>query len=446
MRITVIGTGYVGLVTGICLADNGNDVIGYDIDAQKIETLQAGKSPLYEAGVSDLLLANLEAGRIRFTTDARPAIEHGQTIFLTVGTPPKTDGSADLAGVQDVVTLACKYVQEPKILVIKSTVPVGTGDHLQSVVEQICPHHVAVVSNPEFLKEGMALDDFLRPDRIIIGASDPAAGEVIRRLYLPFVRNSKPILLMSRRAAEMSKYAANAYLAMRISFINEMACLCDSLGVDIDQVRQGIGSDSRIGHHFLYPGPGYGGSCFPKDVQALSHIARCHGVEPELIEAIHKVNERQKGVLFGKVARRFGNDLTGRRFAVWGVTFKAKTDDIRESPALRLIDQLLQAGAQVVAHDPEGLANLERLYGRRIAYQGDCYLALQNVDGLIIVTEWNRFRSPDFGKMRSLMKMPVVFDGRNLYDPTQMQGEGFEYHGIGRQVSDACSPDGMNQA
>lgn len=440
MRITVIGTGYVGLVTGICLADNGNDVVGHDIDARKIQTLEAGQLPLYEPGLSDLLRANLGAGRLRFTTDAKQAIEHGQIIFLTVGTPSRADGSADLAGVEEVVSLICRHVQEPKILVMKSTVPIGTCDHLQEVVQQLCRHKVAVVSNPEFLKEGMALDDFLRPDRVIIGTSDPVAGETIRRLYLPFVRNSKPILLMTRRAAEMSKYAANAFLAMRISFINEIACLCDNLGVAVDEVRQGIGSDSRIGHHFLYPGPGYGGSCFPKDVQALAHIARSAGIEPELIQAIHRVNERQKGLLFHKIIGRFGADLTGRRFAIWGVAFKAKTDDIRESPALRLIDQLLDAKAQVVAHDPEGLPNLARHYGQRVQCCADCYAALEGADGLIIVTEWNRFRSPDFGKMRSLMKMPVIFDGRNLYDPAQMQDEGFEYHGIGRHACDARRP------
>lgn len=432
MRITVIGTGYVGLVTGICLADNGNDVVGYDIDADKIQALRAGRLPIYEPGLSDLLEANLEAERIRFSTDLHEAIGHGRIIFLTVGTPPKDDGSADLAHIENAVRQACPFIQEPKILVVKSTVPVGAGDRIEQIVQELSPHPVAVVSNPEFLKEGSALDDFLRPDRVIIGTADRDAGEVIRRLYLPFVRNAKPILRMSRRAAEMSKYAANAFLAMRISFINEMAGLCEQLGVDVDEIRSGIGSDARIGHHFLYPGPGYGGSCFPKDVQALAHVARCHGARCDLIQAVHQVNERQKDLLFEKIHRRFQGNLAGRRIAIWGVTFKAKTDDIRESPALRLIDLLLAAGAQVIAHDPEGLPNLSRRYGTQVRCETDPYVALQDAEALAIVTEWNRFRSPDFGRMRSAMKMPVIFDGRNLYDLPQTQAEGFEYHSIGR--------------
>jgi len=431
MRITVIGTGYVGLVTGICLADNGNDVIGYDIDSRKIESLQAGKLPIYEPGLSDLLQANVEAKRIHFTPDPKQAVEHGQVIFLAVGTPPKPDGSADLSAVEAVVNEISRFVTEPKILAIKSTVPIGTGDHLQAMLDK-SGRPVTVVSNPEFLKEGSALDDFLRPDRVIIGAEARQAGEIVRGLYLPFVRNQKPILLMSRRAAEMTKYAANAFLAMRISFINEIAGMCEKLNVDIDEVRLGIGSDTRIGHHFLYPGPGYGGSCLPKDVQALAYLARCQGAQPELIETVHRVNERQKNVLFQKIVERFGPGLAGKKIAVWGVTFKARTDDIRESAALRLIDHLLTAQAQVVAHDPEGLENLARQYGQRLRYEADTYAALQAADALVIVTEWNRFRSPDFGRMRALMRSPIIFDGRNLYDQAQMQAEGFEYHSIGR--------------
>lgn len=445
MRITVIGTGYVGLVTGVCLADGGYDVLCHDIDPRKVERLRAGDLPLYEPGLADLLRVNLDAGRLGFTADAAAAIGHGRIIFLAVGTPALPDGTADISGVQEVASQICRYAQEPKILVVKSTVPVGTCDQLQAMVDRLSSQRVVVVSNPEFLKEGTALDDFLRPDRVIIGAGDAIAGEILRRLYLPFVRNAKPIFIVSRRAAEMTKYAANAYLAMRISFINEIACLCETLDVDVDEVRRGIGSDGRIGNHFLYPGPGYGGSCFPKDVQALAALARSHGFEPELIEAIHRVNERQKGVLFEKVRRRFcragaaccqspdaQGDLAGKRLAIWGVTFKARTDDIRESAALRLIDQLLDAGAQVVAHDPEGLPNLQRVYGPRIWYEPDIYEALRGADALVVVTEWNGFRSPDLGRMRSLMNSPIVFDGRNLYDPAQLKAEGFEYYGIGR--------------
>jgi UDPglucose 6-dehydrogenase len=435
MRITVIGTGYVGLVTGVCLADNGNDVVGCDVDSHKVEVLEAGELPLYEPGLSDLLQANLQARRIRFTTATDAAIGHGQVLFVAVGTPARPDGSADLTSVEAIMRQIAAAAREPKIVAIKSTVPIGTCDRLQAMVGSLSPHRITVVSNPEFLKEGSALDDFLRPDRVIIGTEDAEAAGVVRKLYAPFVRNAKPILVLSRRAAEMSKYAANAYLAMRISFINEMARLCEALGVDINEVRSGIGSDSRIGNHFLYPSPGYGGSCFPKDVQALAHLARDNGIAASLVEAIHEVNQRQQQRLIEKIRGRFGTQgLARRRFAIWGVTFKARTDDIRESPALALIDALLDDQAQVVAHDPEGLGNLRHRYGERIGYEPDTYAALQDADALVIVTEWNRFRSPDFGRMKALMKAPVIFDGRNLYDLSQMQSEGFEYHSMGRRA------------
>jgi UDPglucose 6-dehydrogenase len=434
MRITVIGTGYVGLVTGVCLADNGNGVVGCDVDAGKIQALEAGQIPIYEPGLSDLLRANIQARRIRFTTDAAEAIRHGQVLFLTVGTPARPDGSADVTSIEGIVRQIASVAQEPKILAIKSTVPIGTGDRLQEMAGELCPHRIRVVSNPEFLKEGSALDDFLRPDRVIIGSDDPEAAEVIRQLYAPFVRNAKPILVLSRRSAEMSKYAANAYLAMRISFVNEMARLCEALDVDINEVRSGIGSDSRIGNHFLYPSPGYGGSCFPKDVQALAHLAQQNGVRAQLIEAVHEVNQRQQNRLIEKIRARFGpGGAGGRRFAIWGVTFKARTDDTRESPALPLIDALLADQAQVVAHDPQGLANLRNRYGEQIRYESDAYAALLDSDALVIVTEWNRFRSPDFARMKALMKTPILFDGRNLYDLSQMRSEGFEYHSIGRR-------------
>jgi UDPglucose 6-dehydrogenase len=434
MRITVVGTGYVGLVTACCLADNGNDVIGCEIDPHKLETLQAGRIPIHEAGLSDILVSNMTAGRIRFTADAEAAVRHGQIIFLTIGTPPRQDGSPDMTAIEGAVAQLIQFANEPKILVIKSTVPIGTGDRFQELVDRSCRHPVKVVSNPEFLKEGAALDDFLRPDRVIIGSDDPSATEIISRLYRPFVRNQKPILVMSRRAAEMSKYAANCFLAMRISFINEIAGICEKLDVNVDEVRMGIGSDSRIGHHFLYPSPGYGGSCFPKDVQALSLSAKQHGAKAEILDAVHSVNQRQQRILFDRIVQRFGADLSDRGFAVWGVTFKARTDDIRESAALRLIDLLLRAGARVAAHDPEGLQNLRNCYGDRIAYAPDPYAALREADGLAIVTEWNVYRSPDFLRMRSLMKAAVVFDGRNLYDLRQMQEEGIEYYSIGRRA------------
>jgi UDPglucose 6-dehydrogenase len=443
MRITVIGAGYVGLITGVCLADSGNDVVCHDIDEKRIKALQAGRSPIYEPGLQDLLETNADAGRIRFTSNGREASEHGRVIFLTVGTPPRPDGSADTSFVEEAARQTAMHVQEPKILAVKSTVPVGTGDRVQEIVAKVSSHPVAVVSNPEFLKEGSALEDFLRPDRVIIGTSDRVAGEVLRRLYAPFVRNGKPILMLSRRGAEISKYAGNAYLAMRISFINEVAGICEKLDVDVDEVRAGIGSDSRIGHHFLYPGPGYGGSCFPKDVQALACVAKDSGARADLLETTHKVNQNQQRVLFEKVVQRFGTDLSGRTFAIWGVTFKAKTDDIRESPALRLIDLLLEARAEVVAHDPQGLASLRQRYGSRIGYETDTYAVLRGADALIIVTEWNRFRSPGFSRIRDLMKTPVVIDGRNLYDPEQMQAEGFEYYSIGRRARAPVDAEGQ---
>lgn len=434
MRISIIGIGYVGLVTGVCLADTGNEVVGCDVDGGKIKALEAGELPIYEPGLSDLLRANLQARRIRFTTAADEAIEHGHVLFVAVGTPARPDGAADVAAVDAIVRQIAAAARESKIIAIKSTVPIGTCDRLQQMVGSLSPHRLTVVSNPEFLKEGSALDDFLRPDRVIIGAEDAEAADVLRHLYEPFVRNAKPILVMSPRAAEMSKYAANAYLAMRISFINEMARLCEALGVDINEVRQGIGSDSRIGNHFLYPSPGYGGSCFPKDVQALARLARDNGVTASLVEAVHEVNRRQQQRLIEKVRERFGaQGLAGRRLAIWGVTFKPRTDDIRESPALPLIDALLADGARVVAHDPEGLGNLRQRYDEQIGYELDVYEALRDADALVIVTEWNRFRSPDFGRMKALMKAPVIFDGRNLYDLSQMRSEGFEYHSIGRR-------------
>ncbi len=432
MNLTIIGTGYVGLVTGSCLADTGNDVVGLDKDAEKISALQRGESPIFEPGLTELLKTNIKAGRLRFTTDAASAIHHGDVIFLAVGTPPNADGSPDLSAVHAVADMIAGHLDRAAIVVIKSTVPVGTGDDLQRRFNEKARFPVQVVNNPEFLKEGTAVDDFQKPDRVVIGAEDAAAAACVRELHEPFVRNQRPIYIMHRSAAEMTKYAANAYLAMRISFINQIANICDRLGIDVNEVRTGIGSDARIGFQFLYPGPGYGGSCFPKDVQALVHVARRAGVEADLLDAVHQVNQRQRGVLFTKIASRFGSELNGRTFAIWGVSFKPKTDDIREAPAVVLIQRLLEAGASVRAHDPEALRNLKVQFGERVSYHTSGYEALDGADALVIVTEWNEFRSPNFEEMRRRLKTPIIFDGRNLYSLDAMRARPFEYYSIGR--------------
>ncbi len=432
MKITVVGSGYVGLVTATCLADTGNHVVGLDIDPEKVERLSKGISTIYEPGLQELLADNLSAGRLSFTTDFDRAIEHGRVIFITVGTPPRSDGSADTSAIEAICRHIAEAMAEPKTVVIKSTVPVGTCDRMEKAMLAITRHPLTVASNPEFLKEGTAVDDFLRPDRVVIGAEDNETASLIRELYLPFVRNQKPILIMPRSASEMTKYAANCYLAARISFINEIANICEHCGVNVEDVRTGIGTDSRIGFHFLYPGAGYGGSCFPKDVQALAFMADTVGTRSELLKAVHDVNLRQRELLFAKIVRRFGESLTGRAFAIWGVTFKPKTDDLREAPAVRLIDRLLDAGAIVRAHDPRGLPNLRATYGERLSYFENAYAALEGADALAIVTEWNEFRSPDYNRMRVLLRNPVVFDGRNLYEPAAMQRRRFEYYSIGR--------------
>jgi UDPglucose 6-dehydrogenase len=432
MRLTVIGTGYVGLVTGACLADTGNEVVGYDKDAEKVAALRRGECPIFEPGLTELLRSNIAAGRLQFTTEAQSAIEHGEVIFIAVGTPPRADGSSDLSAVHAVADAIAEHADTPKIVVIKSTVPVGTGDELQSRINKVSRHAVDVVNNPEFLKEGTAVEDFQKPDRVVIGADAPRAAAVLRELHEPFVRNQRPIYVVTRAAAEMTKYAANCYLAMRISFINQVASICDRLNIDVNEVRTGIGSDARIGFQFLYPGAGYGGSCFPKDVQALVHVARRAGVEADLLESVHQVNQRQREVLFHKIVARFGKSLKGRCFAVWGVAFKPKTDDIREAPAVVLIERLLEAGATVRAHDPEALGNLRRQFGERIGYYASSYAALDSADALAIVTEWNEFRSPNFDEMSRRLKQPVIFDGRNLYSLEAMRARQFEYYSIGR--------------
>ena len=432
MKLTIIGTGYVGLVTSACLSDTGNEVVGYDTDREKVAALRRGECPIYEPGLEELLRLNIAAGRLQFSTDAREAVQHGEVIFIAVGTPPKPDGAPDLSALYAVADDIATHVDTPKIVVIKSTVPVGTGDELEERINRRAPHRVNVVNVPEFLKEGTAVDDFLRPDRVVIGAEDAAAAAVLRELHEPFVRNQRPIYIMHRKAAEMTKYAANSYLAMRISFINHVAAVCDALGIDVNEGRPGMGSDTRIGFQFLYPGACYGGSCFPKDVQALAFVSRRAGVPAELIDSVDRVNQRQREALFHKIVARFGESLAGRTFAVWGVAFKPKTDDIREAPAVVLIDKLLEAGAAIRAHDPQALDNLKRRYGNRISYHTSSYEALDSADALVVVTEWNEFRSPNFTEMQRRLKRPVIFDGRNLYSLEAMRNRRFEYYSIGR--------------
>lgn len=433
MRITVMGTGYVGLVTGVCLADTGNDVIGYDIDQAKVAKLSEGITTIFEPGLSDLLTANLAAGRLRFTTELAPSVKHAEVIFIAIGTPPLPDGSPDMSFIDAAIRDLSKHVDGKKVLVMKSTVPVGTGAHIESLLASLgVGDKVRVVSNPEFLKEGSAVDDFQRPDRVVIGANDPDAAAMIRELHEPFVRNQKPILVVRREAAEMIKYAANAYLAMRISFINNVATFCEAVGVEVDEVIKGIGSDARIGFQFLYPGVGYGGSCFPKDVQAFAHVAEKNRVNADLIKQVHVVNLRQQRRLVDFIKQRFGDNLSGRTIAIWGCAFKPKTDDIREAPALTTINGILEAGGAVRAHDPKALPHVQKIYGNRVTYCKDAYEALAGSDAVAVCTEWNEFRSPDFDRIRRLLKSPIVFDGRNVYNTAQMKRLRFEYYSIGR--------------
>ena len=439
MKITVIGTGYVGLVSGTCLAEVGNDVLCLDLDAEKIRLLNAGGMPIHEPGLLEMVARNRAAGRLRFTTDVAEAVAHGLLQFIAVGTPPDEDGSADLQYVVAAARSIGRHMDAYKVIVDKSTVPVGTADNVRAAVaEELAARGLktefSVVSNPEFLKEGAAVEDFMRPDRIIVGAEEARAIELMRQLYAPFQRSHERLIVMDVRSAELTKYAANAMLATRISFMNELANLAEKLGADIEQVRQGIGSDPRIGYQFLYPGCGYGGSCFPKDVQALNRTARDAGGELRVLEAVEAANEFQKGVLGRKIARRLGDDLSGRSFALWGLAFKPNTDDMREAPSRRVIADLLARGTRVCAYDPVAMGEARRVFGAepRIAYAESPMAALDGADALVIVTEWKEFRSPDFEDMRRRLKAPLVFDGRNLYDPAQMRAAGIEYHAIGR--------------
>jgi UDPglucose 6-dehydrogenase len=434
MRITIVGTGYVGLVTSTCLADAGNHVLGVDIDPEKVRLLSAGRSPIFEPGLEELLKANIAAGRLAFTTELAEGVSHGHVIFVAVGTPPMPDGSADLSGVETIIRNVAAYMTCPKVVAIKSTVPVGTGRRMGELMEELTAHPFAVVSNPEFLREGAALDDFLHPDRIVIGCDEPDAVALLKELYAPFAATLQTIQVMSREAAEMVKYASNAYLATRISFINEIAEICAGTGVDINEVRTGMGADRRIGTNFLNPGVGYGGSCFPKDVQALIRVAQSVDCRAEILQRVHARNEFQKQVLARMVLERFGEDLTGRTFAIWGLAFKPNTDDVREAPAVRIIHILSQAGAELKCYDPKatGNAQVEFADNKNVRFATDPYDAVSGADGLIICTEWNEFRTPDFDRIRAGMRERVVFDGRNLYEPQTMLRQRIEYHSIGR--------------
>jgi UDPglucose 6-dehydrogenase len=432
MRIAVVGTGYVGLVTGACLAETGNDVTCIDVDAEKIARLNAGEVPIYEPGLGELLARNTEDGRLHFTTDLAEAIKSARLIFLAVGTPSADDGSADLSSLWQVVDQIAVYLADEAIVVTKSTVPVGTNAAICRRLREVTARECDVASNPEFLKEGAALDDFMKPDRVVVGVRRPEIAEELRELYAPFLRTEKPFLVMSPESAEMTKYVANALLSTKISFINEVANLCERMEADINDVRRGIGHDSRIGFAFLFPGVGYGGSCFPKDVRALKAMARAHGMEPRLLEAVDAVNEHQKTVMFRKLAEHFGETLRGRRIAIWGLAFKPRTDDIREAPALALIDELLRHESLVQVHDPEAMEHVRRRYGDKLVYAESKYDALNAAEALAIMTEWKQFVHPDFDEMRRRMKSPVIFDGRNLYEPPNIRAAGFTYHSIGR--------------
>ena len=432
MNLCVIGTGYVGLVAGTCFAESGNDVICVDIDERKIADLRSGKVPIYEPGLEELIRRNTADGRLRFTTDLAAAVKAGMVCFIAVGTPSDIDGSADVRIVLQVAAEIARTMPGYRIVVLKSTVPVGTADQVWETMAANTTHPFDVVSNPEFLKEGAAVEDFMKPDRVVIGGNSACALSLIKELYAPFVRTENPILVMDNRSAEMTKYAANAFLATRISFINQVANLCEKVGADVAEVRRGIGFDRRIGHYFLFPGVGYGGSCFPKDVRAVIRTAEESGIDFSLLKEVEAVNERQKHLLVEKVHARFGAHLHGRKFAIWGLAFKPRTDDMREAPALVIVEALLRAGAEIAVHDPEALGRARELFGERVSYHRVNYDALSGADALLIVTEWNEFRRPDFSRMRLMMKTPLIFDGRNLYEPAVMQQEGFMYYPIGR--------------
>ncbi len=431
--MAVIGTGYVGLVVGACLAETGNDVICADKDGDKISRLRKGKIPIYEPGVATVVERNQRDGRLAFTSDVGSSVEFAEVVCIAVGTPPDEDGSADLRHVLDVAHVIGEHMNSPKVVVIKSTVPVGTADKVREAIAGLTNEEFYICSNPEFLKEGAAVDDFMKPDRIVVGVGSKKAESVLSDLYAPFVRTGNPLMFMDTASAELTKYAANAMLATRVSFMNQIAELCEVFGANVDSVRKGLGSDPRIGRYFLFPGPGYGGSCFPKDVKALIRTAHDHSIPVELFAATESVNERQKRKLFEKVHRILGKRLAGARVAVWGLAFKAETDDVRESPSIALIDALLEAQVTVAAHDPAAIENARAKFGNRIEYFQDMYEVVEGAEALIVVTEWRQFRNPDFARVRAALRSPTIVDGRNLYDPERMRELGFSYHSIGRR-------------
>lgn len=437
MNIAVVGTGYVGLVTGTCFAETGNNVICVDIDEEKVKKLKGGHVPIYEPHLDVLFERNIRQGRLHFTTDLKEAVDPADIIFLALPTPPGEDGSADLKYVLGVADQLGRIMTEYKVIVDKSTVPVGTAERVRAAIAKHAREPFDVVSNPEFLREGFAVDDFLKPDRVVVGTSSARARKVMEDLYKPFVRQGNPILFMDERSAELTKYAANSFLAMKITFMNEIANFCDAVGADVDKVRIGIGSDSRIGKRFLFPGIGYGGSCFPKDVQALAKSGHEAGYKFQIIDSVMRVNERQKTMLVDKVKDHFGENLQGRHFALWGLAFKPDTDDIREAPALYMIEALVEAGATITAFDPEAMGNVRKAIGDKINYAKDEYEALEGADALLIATEWQLFRNPDLKRVESTLKEKNIFDGRNLYDLDEMKDLGFHYVSIGRQPMNA---------
>jgi UDPglucose 6-dehydrogenase len=433
-KIAVVGTGYVGLVTGTCFAETGNNVVCIDIDEKKIERMRNGEIPIYEPHLDVLFERNIKAQRLTFTTSLEEGIKDAEIIFLALPTPPGEDGSADLSYILGVADHLGKIITDYKVIVDKSTVPVGTAEKVYAAVKANAKVDFAVVSNPEFLREGFAVDDFMKPDRVVIGTSDDRAKKIMETLYKPFVRQGNPILFMDEKSAELTKYAANAFLATKITFMNEIANFCELVGADVDKVRIGIGSDERIGKRFLFPGIGYGGSCFPKDVQALHKSGIEANFNFEILQAVMQVNENQKTVLFPKIKNYFKGDLNGKKIALWGLAFKPDTDDIREAPALYMIDELVAAGASITAFDPEAMSNVQRLIGDKITYGTDEYSILENADALLICTEWGIFRNPDFDRIKALLKDAVVFDGRNLFDMDEMSEKGFFYSSIGRKL------------
>jgi UDPglucose 6-dehydrogenase len=438
MKIAVVGTGYVGLVTGTCFAESGVTVTCIDKEKDKIKKLKEGSVPIYEPGLEGMIRLNVEKKRLFFTSVLKEGIKEAEVIFIAVGTPPGEDGSADLKHVIDVAGEIGSHITAHTVVVTKSTVPVGTSEKIRKAIQHQLDKRKSkvtfdIASNPEFLKEGAAVDDFLKPERIVIGIDNENTAEVMKRLYMPFVLNNHPILFMDIASAEITKYAANAMLATRISFINEIANLCDILGADINQVRKGIGSDSRIGSKFLYPGSGYGGSCFPKDVKAIIKTARDHGYDLNVVQAVEKANEYQKNVIFNKIAKLFNNKLKGRTIGIWGLSFKPKTDDIRESPSVYLIEKLLKEGVSVKVYDPAAIEETRKKLGSRIKYACDPYEAVEGTDAMVLMTEWSEFHLPDFKRMAKIMKGKVIFDGRNIYDPAEIKRMGFKYFGIGRR-------------